>query len=262
MILVNKECIGTIPALHIAKKDMWNQKLPLIMFIHGFTSAKEHNLHYAYLMAEKGFRVVLPDAFLHGEREQAMKESKLAMSFWEIVIRTIQELERIKQEFDDRGLIENGKIGVAGTSLGGIITLGSLAVYDWITAAVSLMGNPAYVKLAKLQIDEIAKMRYGLTLTEEEIQRQLNQLGKFDLSLQPEKIAGRPIMFWHAENDNVVPIQHAFELYESLLPVYEQSKDKLSFIRDKRAGHKVSREGVLKTAEWFTRHMAPDVQNT
>ncbi|PLS15493.1 esterase [Bacillus sp. M6-12] len=262
MICVNKEFIDTIPALHIAKQDIWNEQLPLIIFFHGFTSAKEHNLHYAYLLAEKGFRVILPDAYLHGERDQGINESKLAMSFWEVVIRTIQELGWIKQVFEDRGMIEKGKIGVAGTSMGGIVTLGALAVYDWVTAAVSLMGNPAYVKLAKLQIEEFAKMRYGFTLTEEEIQRQLSQLGEYDLSLQPEKIAGRPIMFWHGENDNVVPIQHAFELYESLLPVYEQSKDKLSFISDKRAGHKVSREGVLQTAEWFGKHMSPNVQNT
>lgn len=66
----------------------------------------------------------------------------------------------------------------------------------------------------------------------------------------------------NAAKDRVVPYRNAHELYELLLPVYEHSNDKLSFILDERAEHKVNREGVLKTAEWFEKHLGPyDGQN-
>lgn len=74
MVIVENHLINRIPLLHIVKKDAQLETLPFIIFSHGFTSAKEHNLHYAYLLAEKGFRVILPEALYHGEREQGISE--------------------------------------------------------------------------------------------------------------------------------------------------------------------------------------------
>ncbi|WP_409304631.1 prolyl oligopeptidase family serine peptidase [Peribacillus sp. SCS-155] len=255
MIIIEKELVNDIPILHVAQQEQSNETLPLIIFHHGFTSAKEHNLHYAYLMAEKGFRVVLPDALLHGEREKDFSESRLMMHFWEIVIRSINDLEVIKEEFLSRKLADSSKIGVAGTSMGGIITLGALATHDWIAAAVSLMGNPAYVAYARQQIEALKKFNVNVSLTEKEIERQLDYISEYDLSMQREKLAGRPLLFWHGAKDPIVPSTGAQDFYELIKPDYEQYKDKLSFILDQGAGHKVSREGVLQTAEWFDRHL-------
>ena len=99
MIIVEKSLLKTNPFLHIVKKDRQQQKLPLIIFTHGFTSAKEHNLHYAYLLAEKGFRVILPEAIYHGEREQGLTENASIKHFWEIVIKTIHELNDYKEYY-------------------------------------------------------------------------------------------------------------------------------------------------------------------
>lgn len=261
MVIIENERIQDIPVLHMAKQDSWKEKLPLVIFIHGFTSAKEHNLHYAYLMAEKGFRVVLPDALYHGDRASGYDEKKLMGRFWNIVISTIKELPVLKGNLSERNLIDPEKVGIAGTSMGGIVTLGALATYDWIHTGVSLMGNPAYVSYAKLQIDTLRKQGMKIEMSDEEIQKTLDLLRRYDLSLQTEKAAGRPLLFWHGAKDGVVPYQNAYELYESLRPEYEHSKDKLSFILDKGADHKVSREGVLQTAEWFAKHLSPAVQN-
>ncbi len=55
MILIENMRIDGIPSLHLAQKDSYHDPLPLVIFEHGFTSAKEHNLHYAYLLAEKAY---------------------------------------------------------------------------------------------------------------------------------------------------------------------------------------------------------------
>ncbi len=51
-MIVEKEVWGNIPLLHIHNDDM-NEETPVVIFLHGFMSAKEHNLHYAYQLVKK-----------------------------------------------------------------------------------------------------------------------------------------------------------------------------------------------------------------
>ena len=56
--------------------------------------------------------------------------------------------------FEKEQLIDSERIGLVGTSMGGIVTLGSLTRYSWIKAAVSLMGMPYYEKFALWQLKD------------------------------------------------------------------------------------------------------------
>lgn len=251
MICVEHREISTIPALHVVKQDLAQKQLPLVFFIHGFTSAKEHNLHYAYLLAEEGYRVILPDVLYHGERHKGYSEAELSLRFWEVVLHTIGELNILKDELEHEGLIDLNRIGLAGTSMGGIITLGALSTYQWIKAAVSLMGMPYYEKFAEMQITHLKQKGVNIPLSEAEIAQLFSQIKEFDLSGQPEKLNGRPLLFWHGVKDQTVPYAPAHQFFESLLPMYGSFPEKLHFITDQRAGHKVSREGLLATVDWF-----------
>ncbi|WP_338472138.1 prolyl oligopeptidase family serine peptidase [Niallia sp. XMNu-256] len=256
MILVENKHINGIPSLHLAQKDRYYDQLPLVIFEHGFTSAKEHNLHYAYLLAEKGLRVVLPEAAFHGERSANLDTEQLAFHFWEIVLQSINELDTIRQYFETEKLIDPAKIGLVGTSMGGIVTLGSLTKYEWIKAAASLMGMPSYEKFARWQLETLKKNGIHLPLQQEEIERLLNKINTFDLSKKPEKLNGRPLLFWHGKQDPIVPFNYTYDFYEKIKPFYQDSPGKLLFIVDEKSGHKVSREGLLKTVEWFEQHLA------
>ena len=57
-------------------------------------------------------------------------------------MQSIEELDVLRQYFEKESLIDSERIGMVGTSMGGIVTLGSLTRYKWIKAAVSLMGMP------------------------------------------------------------------------------------------------------------------------
>ncbi|WP_340373045.1 alpha/beta fold hydrolase [Peribacillus sp. FSL E2-0218] len=260
MIIIEKEQIGQIPALHLSEQTTFHQELPLIIFIHGFQSAKEHNLHYAYLLAEKGFRVLLPDVIHHGERDSGLSDSEMMPLFWEMVLQTIKELSVMKDELLGRKLIDPDRIGVAGTSMGGIVTNGALAAYEWITAGVSLMGNPSYVAYAELQIEEIKKRKLPFPVTDEEAGKVMEYLKPYDLSLNPDRLASRPLLFWHGAKDPIVPYQHAYRFFEGVKAGYDGAEGKIEFTLDPKAGHKVSREGVLMTAGWFEKHLLPTVQ--
>ncbi|WP_059172993.1 alpha/beta fold hydrolase [Bacillus sp. FJAT-27445] len=254
MVVIRKEYINRIPVLQVVKEEIQADKLPLVIFVHGFTSAKENNLHIAYLLAEKGFRAVLPDAPYHGERDEELPEEELSGRFWEIVIKTIHEVNTVKEFFVNGGLASPGEIGLAGTSMGGIVTLGALTQFDWIGAAVSLMGSPSYQAMAGWQVDELQKRGYQLPFSKEELNAQIGALGVYDLNLQPEKIQGRPLLFWHGEADTVVPHRYAWDFYQKLLKDPERKGD-LAFVSEKRAGHKVTRKGTYALVDWFSEHL-------
>lgn len=254
MIGIFHEWVHDIPVLHIVKGTKKDEQLPTVIFIHGFTSAKEHNLHYAYYFAEKGFRVLLPEAKFHGERAEEVPYETFLLSFWEIVIQNIQDVQTIKEYYEEKGYIDPNRIGVAGTSMGAITTLGALTQYDWIKAAVSLMGAPAYVALAEAQVDAM-KHHYADHFDKIDIDDRLERLKKYDLSIQMDALQKRPLLFWHGKQDTVVPFQNAYIFYEEAKSHYGGDIDRLQFIADEKAGHKVSRQGVLQTVAWFERFL-------
>ncbi|CAM3773261.1 prolyl oligopeptidase family serine peptidase [Mesobacillus thioparans] len=255
MILVEKKRIQHIPVLHIAKQNQFSDRMPLIVFLHGFTSTMERNMHYAYLYAEKGFRVIMPEAKYHGSRSEGLSEIELGFHFWEIVMSSIEELSVIKAELVEEGLVDHTRIGVAGTSMGGITTLGAMAKYEWITAGVSLMGNPSYEQFALWQLNEMEKRNVKINISKEEISDLLNQLKQYDLSQQPEKLNNRPLLFWHGRMDPVVPYEAAYHFYEQNRKNYEGTVGMFKFITDEHAGHNVSNAGVEASAEWFAKHI-------
>ena len=253
MVIIENQKIGQIPILHVAQKEKWDERLPLVIFVHGFTSAKEHNLHFAYLLAEKGYRTILPDAQFHGERDNGLRGNDLNMQFWEIVLNTLRELNILKKSLEDQALIDPERIGVIGTSMGGIVTLGALTQYKWIKTAISLMGNPTHTKFALSHI-AVAK-EHGVAIHEEEISQLLHSLRQIDLSIQPEKLANRPLLFWHGKKDAVVPYAPTYDFYESIRSLYADTPDKLRFISEEKAGHKVNRAALLESVEWFETYL-------
>ena len=69
MVIIKNKAIQNIPVFEVYKDENKNKVLPLIVFYHGWESRKERVLEYGYTLAKKGFRVVLPEALNHGERQ-------------------------------------------------------------------------------------------------------------------------------------------------------------------------------------------------
>ncbi len=255
MVIVQNECIQNIPLLHVVKQSLKQEKLPLVIFQHGFMSVKERNLHYAYMLAQEGFRVLLPEAIYHGERGGGLNKSEYYARFWEIVLKTITDVNTVKEYYEHKGLVRQDQIGIAGTSMGGIAALGSLTQYKWIKAAVSLMGMPAYEEFSHWQLELLKSMGVRFPFTEEEIEKQMEILRQYDLSIQPEKLASRPVLFWHGKKDDQVPYDFAYKFYNEVIQDYQGEPEKLRFITDEKAGHNVSLAGVNAAIEWFKNYL-------
>ncbi|GAE35396.1 esterase [Halalkalibacter akibai] len=253
MITITNETFGNIPTLHVVKEEARKEKnLPTIFFLHGFTSAKEHNLHVAYLLAEKGFRVLLPDALHHGERENQLDKQERDLAFWEIVLTSIRELEVLKITLEEKGLVTKENIGVMGTSMGAITLYGALTQYNWIQSAVSFMGTAYYEIFASGLLSNVEQQ--GLTIEQQVKEKMFEQIKPFDLSGQLNKLEGRPLFIWHGTEDKVVPYSLSQKLYSELAAEYDETPWKLHFMTEE-TGHKVSRRAVLKSIEWLNQHL-------
>lgn len=249
MIGIYKQNIRHIPCLFVVDEKREKDPLPLVIYFHGFTSAKEHNLDTAYLLAEKGFRVVLPDSLHHGEREKGISAEDRMLSFWDIVMENVKELELMKHTLDEKGLILSGNIAVAGTSMGGITTAAALTKYSWIKGAAIMMGTPKLTAYFRFLIDHVQKTR-KIPLTEKEIAAAEEKIQQYDLSQKMDNLYGRPLFLWHGEQDTTIPIHFTEPFVEDAKGFYE-NKDRIQWIKEREQGHKVSRKAKLALADWL-----------
>lgn len=251
MIHIEKVLWEGIPILIIANEK---KELPVITYFHGFTGSKEDNLALAYLLAEKGFRVLLPDALLHGERINEVDPVERQVRFLEIVQQNLVDLEVIKSHLETRGWLTEKRFGLAGTSMGGIATAAALTKYPWIKAAAVLMGS---AKLSEFAQDLVAGAKaegLDLPVTEVELAQLFVQLKELDLSLHLERLQERPIFIWHGEEDPVVPFAHAQDFYQKVVNDY-QDPDQIRFLSERETGHKVSRLARLEVVDWFAKQL-------
>ncbi|WP_407938091.1 esterase [Oceanobacillus iheyensis] len=253
MIGIYEEQVNQIPYLHIVKSENYNIELPTIIYFHGFTSAKEQNLPIAYMLAQKGFRVLLPESLYHGERSNGLTDKQLQMSFWNIVIQNVQDLEELRSVLLENNWLLEDKLGIAGTSMGGITTSAALAKYNWVRAAAIMMGSPKITDYANALIGNFKK--YGeLPISDNQLQQLLTEIEAMDLSRHVNTLDQRPVMFWHGDKDPVVPFEHSFLFYQEVKDTYLDQQN-IKFIKEPGVGHKVSLNGYQEATKWFEKHL-------
>ncbi|WP_085521763.1 alpha/beta fold hydrolase [Tuberibacillus sp. Marseille-P3662] len=254
MITLRQTSVNHIPIIEAMPKGQEDAPLPTLLFWHGWTSYKERNLHYAYFLAEKGYRIVLPEATGHGERHAELTETERRFGFWEVVLQSIHESDVIKKDWLDRHhLVQDSRIALAGTSMGAIITLGALTQYSWISAAISLMGTPYYMSFTDALLEQYKILLGELPYTDEQIDQLKQQLLGYDLSRNFDPSQSIPMFFWHGQKDDKVPFSGAQTFYEKVK--YEAPEASIEFVVDEQAGHEVTRAGVGAAVGWLEKHL-------
>jgi fermentation-respiration switch protein FrsA (DUF1100 family) len=249
MIEMFEEQVEGIHVIHAAPAGRRAQPLPTVFFYHGFTSSKEVYSYFAYALASAGFRVIAPDANMHGERYDGDEQRRLD-HFWEILRQNIDELAGLKQVYEQRGLIEEGRIGVCGASMGGMTTLGALTCYEWIASAAAFMGSGYFGSLSHTLFPPLQQ---GRALTTEEHQLRIAPLLEYDISEQLPRVADRPLLVWHGEADDVVPLAESERLRRDL---QEKGLDKnLTYLTEAHIGHKITPPALQACVAFFRHHL-------
>jgi uncharacterized protein len=160
-VLFEKRRFGAAPAL-IARPSSARLPLPAVLWFHGFTAGKVTHRPELATLAEAGFLAVGIDAAGHGERRLPDFEERFSgtedendREFFALVAATAAEVPGIVDLLCGAGLADEARIGVAGVSMGGMITYGAAAIDPRIRAAVALLATPEWTHPASphLEID-------------------------------------------------------------------------------------------------------------
>lgn len=255
MITVSKAQVEGIPYLEVVEEARKKENLPIIFFYHGWTGCKESVLVHGYELAGKGFRAILPDALYHGDRKKQLTEIEGAIQFWPIVLNSIEELAIMKQHFEHRYKAELS-IGVAGLSMGGMTASGIMSHYPNVQAAAILMGSVDPSGFTKWLLQSKAVLDATKTIqlmNQEQLNHLYAQLDKISLKKNPQLIAGRPIHFWHATGDQVVPFWPTFEFFEEIKD--KEFARQIDFSVTEGGSHSVPYTAIHETASFFKEKM-------
>lgn len=254
MITITKDRIDEIPVLEIVPTTLQTKSLPTVIYYHGFYGQKQDSLTIAYNIAEQGIRVILPDAPMHGERANGNTKQAIDLAFWEIIMQNVQDIETIYRYLSGHDTYNPAidKIGVGGTSMGGITTAAALTQYDWISSAAIVMGSPHLTTFAQYLI-QIYNQENQEPLAKEVVEATLAKIAPFDLGNMPEKLDGRPLLFWHGTNDVVVPTSQSESFYKEYTARFGHQQ--MKYVKEPGRSHNVSRLAVAETCAWFAQHL-------
>ncbi len=192
--------IQSIPILEIVPEEYKGQPLPLAIHYHGWTNTKDYSIAYGIEIAKLGFRVVMADALYHGERRLPGQEKHQDQrNILKVIPQNIAEFPIVLEHYQASGLVENDFIAVSGQSMGGMTVCMLMAAYPEISAAVCLEGSP---NPTQMFLDS------GYT-----IEDMPDDFMKLNLSMNPERIDRRPMLFWHAQGDQWVDVNYVQDFY-------------------------------------------------
>ncbi|URQ60407.1 esterase [Pantoea alhagi] len=239
------ESFNGIECLHAAPAGQRATALPVVIFWHGYLSSKEVYAWAAVALAQAGFRVIMPDADQHGARYGGNSAYRLA-HFWDILRSSIDELPQLEAALRTQGLIAEGRFGVAGASMGGMTALGAMARYPHINRVACLMGSGYFMSLSQRLFPPLQA-----ETPEEQAERArlLAPLAGYDPSRQLERLADRPLLLWHGEADDVVPVAETQRLVQALTSA--QLDQQLSWLTEPGVGHKITPQALEALVSFF-----------
>lgn len=206
-IEVRHRLVGTIPLLEVVAKEKLYEKLPLIVYYHGWQTSKELVLTQGRKLAQAGFRVALPDAENHGERKRVVSKIP-SLTFWQSIQTNLFEFAAITSFFEHLGLVDS--IGVGGISMGGMTTTALLTQHPEIKAAACVMGSPSLLGYRQRLLADIQK--YGITMPTD-YEKLTGWIEAYDLATHYEELPQRPLFFWHGTEDEKI----SFELTDDFV---------------------------------------------
>lgn len=242
---VVRRVIAGIPLLEVAPTEFAYHPLPTIFFYHGWQSQKELVLTQARKLAAKNFRVVMPDALNHGERKQPVSKIT-SLTFWQSIQGNLAEFAVLADYFTRQKLILAGELSVGGVSMGGMTTTMLMAQHPDLKAGACLMGSAKPAHYVDLIWERAGREDVVLP---HDLFELMSWVKAYDLSLHPEKLAGRPLFMWHGTADDRIPYSEARDFYAQIKNLPEGINTMLlTGVNEK---HLIQPKLMNKTAEFF-----------
>lgn len=251
-VVVRNRTIEDIPVLEVHQKDEESKK-PLVLLYHGYLGRKEFILPQAYHLAAKGFFVVVPDAYGHGERS-----GNSLVDLMTAIVKTVPDINKLIESYKDSDYADYTRAGLAGYSMGGCITFHYLVSCDKkIKAAVPVISTPDWVSIADRfntpeKISELKAL--GIIKHDEDILELRNLAEKIQPINNYMQMKDTPLLMLCGEKDEVTPCHGVERLYELLEPLYH-NKESLRYIIYPGVGHGDTVEMNFELADWMKKFL-------
>jgi len=241
MIEINLDKLDGREFLHATPSGLRDTPLPTLFFYHGFLSSKLVYSYFAVALAQAGFRVIMPDADQHGARFNGDESQRLGQ-FWEILKTNIDEFSLLHQLATEKAWIADDNVAVAGASMGGMTALGIMAQHPEVRAVACLMGSGYFTSLADTLFPPTAEHK----------QQVIAGLASYDVEHQLARLGDRPLLLWHGEEDDVVPVTETQRLQTAL--VTSQLDKQLTYLLEPGVKHRITPLALSATTAFFEKH--------
>jgi alpha-beta hydrolase superfamily lysophospholipase len=175
------------------------------MVLHGAGSRKENHADYARAAVAQGLAALTFDNRGHGETEGPLGDG------------VVDDLAFLAAWLAARPEIDGRRVGVRGSSMGGLLAIHAAAASDYVAAAVAICPAAEWMLAEDVQrvLDgrppppdsALSEMRIDAPALAEWLDRN-------DVEDAVERMGAKPLLLIHARGDEVVPYTHSEKLYE------------------------------------------------
>jgi alpha-beta hydrolase superfamily lysophospholipase len=178
---------------------------PAVVILHGAGSRKENHTDFARRAAGHGFVALTFDNRGHGDSEGQMGP------------RVIADIQRLVAHLAERPEVDETKIAVRGSSMGGQLAIHAAAVSDRIGAVIAIC--PAGEHMVVADIRAVAQGKpprpdSALASMRIDAPAMTAWLEEHDVRDAVRLLGSKPLLLVHARGDEVVPYTFSEELYE------------------------------------------------
>ena len=177
---------------------------PAVMVLHGAGSQKENHADYARAALAHGFAALTFDNRGHGETEGELGPAVLG------------DMQRLVRLLADRPEVDEGKIAVRGSSMGGLLAIHLAAATESVSAVVAICPAAEW-----MLIDDVRKIANGepappgsyLDAMRIDARALVAWLEEHTVADAVERLGSTPLLLIHARGDETIPVSHTEELF-------------------------------------------------
>lgn len=243
---------GFIDDISLIRFNLKNnkEKIPTIIMYHGWGSNKESQRLRAFILANLGYQVIIPDAIYHGERNRLEKyDAKTSTKyFWPTILNNIEEAKKLLDYCIMHYNVDPDRIGIIGHSMGGFTAAGVFTYNEQIKTVVILNGSFNW-KQANQMLKKMIGLEDNNSFVEEE-----KKVNLIDPMNNMELILDRPVLLLHGSHDSVVNIESQRLFFEEVKPQYSD-KSLIQLIEYNNLNHFVTTNMMEEAAIWFKKYL-------
>lgn len=242
-----KEWAG-VPCL-VATPAQTDEQHPTVLLYHGWGGSSEGYRFLATTLARAGYVAVVPEMKCHGERGAlaVYDEEATMLHFWDVVTSAVDEAELILQALKQEPYVDNERIAIMGHSMGATTAASIFAKQGELVTLIAINGTSAWEVT-----DRMTRQLFQVPPAEGE---ELELFRHYDPMNALERLYPRPMLLMHGLEDTVLPIHGQEAFYENVLPHYEQSAERLKFVKVERLNHFITMGMLDEMFTWLDTYL-------